>query len=360
MNIVSTIMSFVGPMIVNKIAANLGVNQGIAGKAIAAIVPALLAGMIGKSSTPAGAGALASVLGKQDTGMLGNLGNLIGGAGQQSMIDSGNSVLGSLLGGSSTSALTNAVGKFAGLGNSQSSSLMGMLAPVVLGSLAQTSKSSNLDATGLASMLAGQKSNVAAAMPAGFADLLGGSGLLDSLGSAAKSAASETASQKVSHVTDSSGGSMMRFLIPAALAALGLIWFTSGNADKVTEKVAVPAAAVPAAKDAVKMAMPGVELPGQVTTILGSLKTALGGVTDEASAKAALPAFTDILGQLDKVKSAAGALPVEARNPLMSMVKDSMPGIASLIEKALAIPGVGGVLKPVMDQINASLTAMGK
>ena len=370
MNIVSTIMSFLGPMIINKIAANLGVNQGIAGKAISAVVPAILAGLIGKSSTPAGAGALASILGKQDTGILGNLGNLIGGAGQQSMVDSGNNVLGSLLGGSSASALTNAVGKFAGLGNSQSSSLMGMLAPVVLGGLAQTSKASNLDAAGLASMLAGQKNNVQAAMPAGFSDLLSGSGLLDGLSGAAKSAAVDTGQRQVSNVTNSTGGSsMMRYVLPAALAALGFIWFTSGNKDKAMEKPAAPMAtpaapaapmALPSAADLAKKVMPGVELPGQVGSILDTLKGALGDVKDEATAKTALPKFQDVLGQLTKAKDAAVALPAPARDPVMAMLKTSMPPIASLIEKALLIPGVSGVLKPVLDNISSTLTAMGK
>jgi hypothetical protein len=370
MNIVSTIMSFLGPMIVNKIAANLGVNQGIAGKAISALVPAILAGVIGKSSTPGGAGALASILGKQDTGILGNLGNLIGGAGQQSMVDSGNSVLGSLLGGSSASALTNAVGKFAGLGNSQSSSLVGMLAPVVLGGLAQTSKASNLDAAGLASMLAGQKNNVQAAMPAGFSDLLGGSGLLDGLSGAARTAAVDTAARQVSNVTNSSGGSMMRFILPAALAALGFIWFTSGNKDKAMEKPAAPTAAAPSAAAPATPAMPSAadltkqlpsgDLTGQMTGIFDTLKGSLGGVKDEATAKAALPKLEDVLGQLTKVKDASGALPAAARDPLMAMLKTSVPSIASLIEKALLIPGVSGVLKPVLDNISSTLTAMGK
>ena len=55
MNIVSTIMQMLAPVIINKIAASLGVNQGLAGKAIAAIVPAILAGLAGKAATSAGA-----------------------------------------------------------------------------------------------------------------------------------------------------------------------------------------------------------------------------------------------------------------------------------------------------------------
>lgn len=157
MNIVSLIMQFLAPAIINKIAGSVGINQGLAGKAISAIVPAILAGLAGKASTSAGASDLAGALAKQDTGILGNLGKLIGGSGQKALIDNGSSVLGSLLGGSSTSALASAVGKFAGIGGDQSKSLLGMLAPVVLGSLAKEQKSAGLDAGGLASLLAGHK-----------------------------------------------------------------------------------------------------------------------------------------------------------------------------------------------------------
>ena len=179
MNIVSTIMQMLAPVIINKIAASLGVNQGLAGKAIAVIVPAILAGLAGKAATSAGAQDLSATLGRQDPNILGELGKMIGAPGQQSFTDKGNSLFGSLLGGSSKNALADAIGKFSGLSGGQSSSLMGMLAPVVLGGLAKQQKASNLDASGLANMLAGQKNNIAAAMPAGFSDLLAGSGLME-------------------------------------------------------------------------------------------------------------------------------------------------------------------------------------
>ena len=355
MNIVSTIMQLLAPVIINKIAGSLGVNQGIAGKAIAAIVPAILAGLAGKAATSSGANDLASALGKQDSSILGNLGSLIGGPGQQSYTDKGNSVLGSLLGGSSASALAGAAGKFAGLGGSQSSNLLGMLAPVVLGGLAQHQKANNLDAGGLASMLAGQKDNISAAMPAGFSDLLAGSGLLDGLSGAAKKAAPASSMMPSGASAVDDGNPLIKYGIPGVLIAM-LTYFALGRSDgpvQVEEKTP-PAASSTASPTA----MPGAELSGQLTKILDGLKGTLGDVKDEASAKTALPKLQDMLAQLDKTKAAAAALPAEARHPLVVMISGVMPGIADMITKALAIPGVGGVLKPVLDQISASLTGM--
>lgn len=358
MNIVSTIMQLLAPVIINKIASSLGVNQGIAGKAISAIVPAILAGLAGKAATSGGAADLASALGKQDSSILGNLGSLIGGPGQQSFTDKGNSVLGSLLGGSSASALAGAAGKFAGLSNTQSSSLLGMLAPVVLGGLAQQQKRSGLDAGGVSNLLAGQKDNISSAMPAGFSDLLAGSGLLDSVSTTAnKAPPAPTPSampSQPSHVGEGSG--IWKFLLPALLAAAALYFIAGRNGGPAQiEKTAAPTPSVSA-----PVAMPGAELPGQVTSVLDSLKSALGGVKDEATAKAALPKLQDMLAQLDKVKTAAAVLPTEARHPLVVMISGVMPGIADMITKALATPGVSGVLKPVLDQIAASLGAMSK
>jgi hypothetical protein len=356
MNLVTTIMQFLAPVIVNKIASSLGVNQGIAGKAISAIVPAILAGLVGKSSTSSGASDLASALGRQDTSILGNLGSLIGGPGQQSFTDKGNSVLGSLLGGSSASALANAAGKFAGLGGNQSSNLLGMLAPVVLGGLAQQQKASNLDAGGLASLLAGQKDNISAAMPAGFSDLLAGSGLLDSISGPAKKAAPAPSMMPSAPSAVTGGSPLLKYALPAALLAVaGYLMLGPGGGPAEMEKPAMPSSSSVA-----PAAMAAAELPLQVSKIVDGLKGTLTGVTDEASAKSALPKLQDVLAQLDKTKTVAAALPAEARHPLAVMISTVMPGVGEMITKALAIPGVSGVLKPVLDQISASLTGMTK
>jgi hypothetical protein len=355
MNLVSMAMQFLGPMVVNKIAGSLGMNSGLAGKAIAAIVPTILAGMIGKSSSSSGLSDLFSILNKQDTGMLGNLGNLIGGAGQQNMIDSGNNVLGSLLGGSATSALAGAVGKFAGIDGNQSKSLMGMLAPVVLGSVAQQTKTSGLDAAGLGKLLAGQKDNIAAAMPPGFSDLLGGSGLLDGVTGNLKAAAPQMAAPAAPAM-----GGMMKWLLPAVGALAASVFLFGGGKDHVpADKAAAPqpAAQAPAAPTG---AANIVELTNQATTIIDKLKTNFGAVTNEATAKTSLPGFSDIVTQLGTLKGAAMAVPAEARSPLTSMIGAASPGIASAAEKMLGIPGVGAILKPVVDQIIGHMTDLGK
>ena len=374
MNLVSLIMQFLAPAIINKMAGSLGLGQGLAGKAISAALPAILAGLAGSASKSGGAGALASILGKQDPGLLGNFANMLGGGGQQSMIDSGAGALTSLLGGGSTNAIASAVGKFAGINDGQSKSLLGMLAPIVLGTLAKEQKSQGLDANGLASLLAGQKDNIASALPAGFSDLLKGSGVLDSVAANLPKAA-------MPHVHADpapSGGGIMKYLLPLA-AAGALLYALSGYGcnrhddmkssapapAKVEKPASAPAAAekaapAPAAAEKAAMpAIPGVDM-ASATSAIEALKSALGGVKDEATAKSSLPKLQDLAGQFDKLKGMAMGLPADARHPLVVMISGVMPGLASSIDKALALPGVGAVLKPVLDQIAGSLGAIAK
>ena len=174
------IMQLLGPSIINRLAASLGANQGLVGKAISAAVPAILAGLTSMASRGGGAGAAFRTLSPNKTpSILSNLGDLIGSPQQQTVAENGTDILSSLLGGSSTNALAGALSKFAGLSGAQGSSLLGMLAPLVLGQLGQVQKSSALDAGGLANLLNSQKDNIANALPSGFSKLLGGTGILE-------------------------------------------------------------------------------------------------------------------------------------------------------------------------------------
>jgi len=356
MNLVTTIASFITPMIANRIAGALGVSPGLVTTAIGAIIPTLLAGMAGKASTPAGAGALFDVLGKQDPGLLGSFADTIGGAGQKALIDSGSSMLGSLLGGSATGALASAVGKFAGASPEQATGLIGMLAPVVLGGLGQQAKSSGLDSGGLAKLLDGQKSNIAAAMPAGFSDLLAGSGLLDSVKAnlaPPPQMAPRPMPMPSAPARPEPGFNWMPWALGAA-ALLALFYIFGGGAPKVTppavEKAAAPSASANAAAEASEKAR----------QIFSGLTGTLSAVKDEATAKAALPKLTDSVTAIDALSKLQGTLGGDAKATLAKLVAGSLPQLTPLIATVLKIPGAEAVLKPVLDQVVAKLTAMSK
>src|SRR5215510_5333265 len=186
-NLVSIVMQFLTPDMIGRIASALGLDRNNTQTAIAAAIPGLLAGISGVAGQPGGAQRVADAA-RQQTSALGNFASMLGTGAQTSLVEKGSQMLSSLLGGRDQTALAGAVGKYAGLGQNASGSLLGMLAPIVMGTIGQEQGTRSLDAGGLANLLASQKDNIAAALPAGFANLLGGTGLLDSLGGAARTA----------------------------------------------------------------------------------------------------------------------------------------------------------------------------
>ena len=176
-NLVTTIMQSLTPDMIAKIASLLGIDRSIAEKAIGAGIPAILASFANLASSPDGARQLSSTLAHQPANGLEQIRNAIG-AGQQSAAEGGASLLSGLLGGSGLNALAGAIGSFAGTGANTGKSLLGMLGPVVAGVLGQQQRNNGLDANGLASLLASQKDQIAAAMPSGFTKMLSGTDVL--------------------------------------------------------------------------------------------------------------------------------------------------------------------------------------
>jgi hypothetical protein len=102
----------------------------------------------------------------------------------------------------------------------------------------------------------------------------------------------------------------------------------------------------------------GVDLGKQASDNLSSLRSTLSGVTDVASAKAALPKLQEITGQIDRTDGMIGSLSADQRKALAHLVNPAMPAVNQLFDKVLAIPGVGEVLKPSIDTVKAKLATL--
>jgi len=369
-NLVSLVMQFLTPDMIGRIANALGLDRSKAESAIGAAVPALLAGLSGVATQPGGAQKLAEAA-RQPTASLDNFARTLGTGGQGSFIETGTQMVSSLLGGQDRTALENAVGKFAGLGQGAISSLFGMLAPVVVGTAANASGGA-FDGRSIADLLVDQKNNIAAALPSGVRDLLGGTNLLSALGGAARTAtagvtaAARAASTGVNDATRTAASAartvdaMGRQAASTAASSWNWVYWVVGLAVvaavviyfliRPTEQVAQQGA--PAAQSLV---VGGVDIGKQVTDSVGSLNTALAGVTDAASAQAALPKLTDITTQINKVSDTVGQLSADQRKTLAGFVAPLLSTLNPLFDKVLAIPGVADVLKPTIDQLKTKI-----
>ena len=359
-NLVSLVMQFLTPDMIGRIAAALGLDRNKVGSAITGAVPALLAALSNTATQPGGAQKLADVA-KQQTGTLGNLASVLSASGQSSMLDKCSQMLSSLVGGQNQNALTDAIARFTGLGQNASGSLLGMLAPIVMGTIAQHQGTTHgLNASGIANLFASQKDNIAAALPSGLGSLLSGTGLLSSLGGAARTGTAEgsevireaSASRLVdaARQRDVAATSIwLYWLVPLGAASALLIYFAVRPTQEVAQQ---------GMSQAQNVAAQGVDLGNQITNNITSLRTTLDGVTDVASAKAALSKVQEVATQIDKTGGEVGQLSMDQRKLVAGLISPLMPAFNQLCDKVLAIPGVAEVLKPSVDAVKAKLTTL--
>lgn len=194
MNLVSLVLNFLAPDMIGRIASALGLDRDDTSSAVNAAVPALLTAFTGVAARPGGSQKLADAA-KQEVGMLDRFASTLGSSGQTSVVERGSEMLASLLGTRDQTTLANAISRYSGLASNTTGSLLAALAPVVMGTIAQQQGPRGLSAGSIANLLESQKDNIAAGLPSGFGKLLGGTGLLDALGDAARrtaAAGSET------------------------------------------------------------------------------------------------------------------------------------------------------------------------
>jgi len=352
-NLVAQITEALTPTIVDRMASGLGLNKTGTQKAIVAAVPALLAALISYVSKPQGASRLNDVVRKQEPGVLSSLANVIGGSGQKAMVDQGSGLLTSLLGGKAFSGLTNAVGQYAGVSESGSKSLMGLLGPVVLGALGHEQRDRGLDASGLASLLTSQKNAVQAALPSGFSKYLNQAGVLDDVTGATTRVASRA--------TDRSTSSLWPWLLGAL--ALLVIGFFAWRMLSTPEDIAQAPSQIEAPYASMLQKLQGVKVGdvdvGEVAaSAVENVSSSLQGVKDEATAQAALPKLNEAASQLDRLTGLLDQMSPETRKTVADVFAAIRPTLDQLIDKATAIPGVGAVIKPVADTIRTKLDTL--
>jgi hypothetical protein len=373
-NLVSLVMQFLTPDMIGRIAAALGLDRNVVQTAINAAVPALLAGFSSAAAKSGGAQSLVDAV-KQHSGVLDNFANVIAPGARSSLVNKGSELLASLLGVQDQSALEGAVAKFSGLGQDASGSLLGILAPAIVGTIGKQIGARNPDAISLTNLLSAQKEQIAQALPSGFNNLLGGTHILDALGgvsgtaTAAAGQATRAAVGATNHAVHYAGSTAraagaagvrateaarparptwLYWLVPLAILAAILAYYLLNPATQVAQQSVTPT----------QSAVGDVEVSKQLDDSLAALRTSLESVTDEASAKAALPKLQDVKLQIDKVTNLLAQLSPEQRKIVVGVVGPAMPGLNKLFAQLLSIPGVGEVLKPTIDVLKSNLEAL--
>jgi hypothetical protein len=360
-NLIDLIKDQLSDQVMNQVTSMLGGDANQASSAIGGAIPGLLEGLMNAGSDSTKANDMVNAITKQDDSVLDNLGDLLGNSeSQSSLLSGGASVLSSLLGNNVLGTLASTIAGFSGLGKGSSKSLLGFLAPVIFSLIKRKLLGSGgVNVGSLMDMFSGQKDNIAAAMPSGFIQQL----------SASEPAPRPTPRSKpdvaakmnnIPEPTESTGGSWLARLLPLALLC-GVVWFAydrftkseieipesttipQSTTDTIVNDVAVPE--VPA----VNVEVPTVDVKEELSVILGSVTNSLGSITDVESAQQAVPQLNAASEKIGGLVNIVSKLPAAAREPVKQVISGGLPQLQALIDKAVAIPGVGAVIKPVAD-----------
>ncbi len=174
--LLETLRGLVTPDLLARAASLFGESQGNVSRGVGAAFPALLAGLLAKSSDSGAMGQIMALLSDRsiDPGLARNPTSLLGSSGLSSspITELGGRFLSALFG-SQTGAVEDAVAREAGVKSSTASALLGLAAPLLMSVLGQRVRSDGLNATGLANLLSSQRSDILQAAPSALTSLFG-------------------------------------------------------------------------------------------------------------------------------------------------------------------------------------------
>lgn len=334
-NLLDLAKSSLTPILISKAGSLFGLDEGIASKALGAVLPTLLSGVLNKSSTPQGADSLLNAIKDDsvDSNIVNNLSSLLGSeSGVQTLGTQGGKLLGFLFG-DKASGLGEQIASIAGVSAESSTGIKGLTAlaaPALFGLLKNQVLGSNLNASGLSALLANQIPYLEKALPAQVAQWLGWGSLgsffggiaskfgsaLGAAGSAATAATTAaTAVGSTALDTGKKSGGILKWLIPLLLLGAVALWaLRSCGAPKPHDAPPPPpaptAGATPAAPPA-PPAAPAVPFDAKaaIAAAQGKYDAALKAL--EGSGKCDAPALANALSlYVVNFASGSAALPI--------------------------------------------------
>jgi len=333
-NIVDMIKDQLTDQVVGYVGNMLGGDSNQGSSVLSAAVPAILGSLMHSSSEPSGAEAIFNSINKTDDSILDNIGDMLSGDNSGSLMSMGADLLGSAFGGNNSTmgSIVDAVSNFSGSDKGATKSIMGLLAPIIFSVIKKQlmgGDGKGFSIGSLVDMFTGQKDNINAALPKGLDLNLGNS------------------SYKAPRNIEPQGKSALGKLLPLALL-VGAGWiaynmFFSGNKtvehtnNSVTQEI--------------NMANLGQNVTGTMTSLVSTLK----GIKDVSSAKAAVSTLTEATNNLGSYASMLDKLPIDARGKVTKYVMDYLPQLETLLNNVSSIPGVGPVLKPVVENLSSKL-----
>jgi len=227
-DVLSLVKGSLTPDTISSIASNLGESPDGIQKAFSAGIPVLLSGVVRKvTSGGSGMSAITSLFssGAFNPSMLQNLTSITSNSGASRFAESGESIVGAVLG-NNASSIANAISSHAGISPASASSVLAMAAPLTMGGISEALPG-GVTASSLTDLLVSQKSTIISALPSSLAGLAGPGGVAAAISSLG-SPATKKSSTSVPSVPTSQGNMKswpILFVVGALLVAAAFWYF---------------------------------------------------------------------------------------------------------------------------------------
>jgi LysM repeat protein len=217
-NLVDSIRGHLSDTFTNRLSLLLGESHEKTQTALHAAVPGILSELDTATTTTDGASRLATAIDDSDDMVLDNFSGIFG---KDFSSDSIVNSFRSAIGGGRYSEFTSNLGRTSGLSLRSITSLLGVLIPVVFGVIKRTLRSRAMKSADIASLLATQRANVAAALPTGFSRRFTEETYATPRDTARRRELDEPARES----------SASRWLLPLVgiAAAIGLLWYLASR-----------------------------------------------------------------------------------------------------------------------------------
>ncbi len=345
-NLVDLIKNELGDVVIDQVTNLLGESKENTGKAVNAVVSGILESLVSSSSKEGGATNFSDTLASMDDGLLGNFSSMLSSNKSSSLIETGTKLLVSLMGDGAISKIATTIAGFSGIKSKSATSLIGLLAPVILGVIRKKMSSDNLDSNALLSMLHEQKDNIAQATPTDMK--------------------SNTTTGTEAHQTPkieanpTSGFRKIFLWLPLILLLCLLAYFlpklTSKNGLLDTGSVTDTIEDLENPVSDISTETPDyVNIGSDLGSIVNKITDSLSSVTDAESATAALPQLTEATSKIGTLSEVFSKLPDPAKSTISSLAENKISALQPMIDRLVEIPGVGSILKPAIDSLMQKL-----
>lgn len=220
-NLLETVKNYFTDEFTNQASSKLGESSSGIMKALTAIIPTSLAGILVKATS--GNDGANSIFEMAKNALTSNAGSS-----QLASPEKGSSMLSELFGGN-TSVMSSAISNFAGIKDSSAGSLMSMGLPAIMGILGKHAEQDNLSPSALAGFLSSQKDHILHAMPGGLSSITGLLGL-GSLGSTA-AIVKDPIKENAEAIIDKPRGNNWLWPLIIIVAAVALLWYMSRSCN---------------------------------------------------------------------------------------------------------------------------------